>query len=97
MENEEEQFPIMVDNKATFIDRDEIDEKLCQALSKNNLNLPVKRVSADKLLFGTKQVEVKYVNDNLTILEGKSEKSLSEFIDEHGKNEWLKVNQKEAK
>ena len=70
---------------------DQIDEMFAAALNRANLNLPVKRLSQGKYMFGSRQIMAKIINGKLVIRVGGGYMSVDEFIDQYGKIELLKL------
>jgi hypothetical protein len=70
---------------------DKIDELFAMHLNKAQLNLPVKRLSEGKYLFGSKQILAKIINGKLVIRVGGGYMSADEFIDQYGRIEMLKL------
>jgi hypothetical protein len=60
---------------------DKIDELFAIHLNKAALNLPVKRLSEGKYLFGSKQILAKIINGKLVIRVGGGYMSADEFIE----------------
>lgn len=60
---------------------DKIDELFADHLNKAELNLPVKRVTPGKYLFGSKQILVKIVNSKLVIKVGGGYMNADSFIE----------------
>lgn len=60
---------------------DQVDEMFAQHLNHARLALPVKRLSAGKYLFGTKQILAKIINGKLVIRVGGGYMSAEEFIE----------------
>ena len=56
-----------------------------------NLDLPIKRISAGKYLFGTKNIIAKIVNGKLLIRVGGGFMSAEEFIEQYGRMEMIKL------
>lgn len=70
---------------------DQVDELFAMHLNKAQLNLPVKRLTAGKYLFGTKQILAKIINGKLVIRVGGGYMSADEFIEQYGKIELMKM------
>jgi len=62
-----------------------------EALNRANLNLPVKRISVGKYMFGSRQIMIKIINGKLVVRVGGGYMSVDEFIDQYGKIELLKL------
>ena len=70
---------------------DEIDELFAKHINDAQLDLPVKRISAGKYLFGTRNIIAKIVNGKLLIRVGGGFMSAQEFIEQYGRMEMLKI------
>lgn len=70
---------------------DKIDELFAFHLNKAQLSLPVKRVTAGKYMFGTRQILAKIINGRLVIRVGGGYMGADEFIEQYGKIELLKM------
>ena len=76
---------------------DAIDELWCYHLNLHQLDLPVKRISAGKYLFGSKNIMAKIINGKLVIRVGGGYMSADEFIEQYGKIELMKLMKAEEK
>lgn len=70
---------------------DPIDELWCYHLNKAQLNLPVKRLSQGKYIFGTRNIMAKIINGKLVIRVGGGYMSADEFIEQYGQIELVKM------
>lgn len=70
---------------------DHIDELFVKHLNKANIDLEVKRLSQGQYIFGSKRIQVKYVNDKLLIRVGGGTMSVDEYIEQYGKMEVRKL------
>lgn len=70
---------------------DKVDELWCWHLNKAQIDLEVKRLSAGKYLFGTKNIMCKIINGKLVVRVGGGYMSADEFIEQYGKIEMLKA------
>lgn len=60
---------------------DQVDELFAAHLNKANINVPVRRLTAGKYLFGSKQILAKIINGKLVIRVGGGYMSADEFIE----------------
>lgn len=70
---------------------DAIDELFAFHMNKAQLNLPVKRITAGKYMFGTRQILCKIINGKLVIRVGGGYMGADEFIEQYGRIELLKM------
>lgn len=70
---------------------DAVDEEFGKALQKHNCQLPVKRLSPGKYMFGQRQIIAKIINSKLVIRVGGGYMSVDEFIEQYGKIEMIKM------
>jgi len=82
---------VTVVKKYKAVKGDQIDEMFAEALNRANLNLPVKRISVGKYMFGSRQIMIKIINGKLVVRVGGGYMSVDEFIDQYGKIELLKL------
>lgn len=87
---------VVVVRKYKAVKGDQIDEMFAEALNRANLNLPVKRLSQGKYMFGSRQIMAKIINGKLVIRVGGGYMSVDEFIDQYGKIELLKLMKQEG-
>jgi hypothetical protein len=70
---------------------DHIDELFAEKMNKAKLSLTLKRVSAGKYIFGSKNISAKIINGNLLIRVGGGYLSFEEFIRQYAPNELIKI------
>lgn len=70
---------------------DKIDEMWCDILNKANLDLDVRRISAGKYMFGSRNIICKIVNGKLLVRVGGGYMSAEEFVEQYGRMEMLKA------
>lgn len=68
-----------------------VDEVFSKHLNEAQLDLPVRRLSPGKYLFGTRQISAKLENGILLVRLFADWVNVEDFIDEHGKSEVIKV------
>ena len=73
-----------------YVKGDEIDELFAYHLNKAQLDLPVKRISMGKYIFGSKQIMAKITGGNLVIRVGGGYMGADEFINHYGMIEYHK-------
>ena len=59
---------------------DRVDEMLDRFVKKYGLKIPMRRISENKYLFGTKLVSAKIINGNLMVRVGGGYMSIEEFV-----------------
>ncbi len=76
---------------------DHVDEMLDRFMTKYGLKIPMRRISENKYLFGTKQVSAKIINGNLMVRVGGGYMSIEEFVQSHSVKEVQKLKQMMSK
>jgi len=77
---------------------DAVDEMFAGYLNKAQVQINVKRMSANNYMFGSKKILAKIINGRLVIRVGGGYMNAEEFIEQYGKIEMMKlIKQEEIK